>query len=116
MFNDEDERVKGKLKEASERYQEWEGEMSDRVVGGERLVVIEVGCGRSVPCVRMEGYEVAGDIMKRNGKAEVAHIRINLGGDARHIEGVDLSVGSVGRRIEIDERAVVALRAVDKMV
>lgn len=42
--------------------------------------MLEIGCGKAVPSVRREGYEVVNDILNRNDKANVFYVRVNLNG------------------------------------
>jgi len=94
MFSDEDPTITSVLKNQSDNYQKWESIMSNCVVERkERLVILEVGCGKLVPCVRHEGYEVARDILKRDHDANVKIIRINMNGHQNHLKGVDLEWG-----------------------
>jgi NAD-dependent SIR2 family protein deacetylase len=66
LFHDTDENVLKAIQYQRDRYQTWEAQMEDDVVfNGKRLVILEFGCGRNVPAVRIEAEEVLADCLNR---------------------------------------------------
>jgi hypothetical protein len=66
LFNDTDENVLQPIQSHRYRYQEWETEVEARVCDpatSANLVLIELGCGKSVPAVRQESEEVLADTL-----------------------------------------------------
>eukprot|EP00536_Pseudo-nitzschia_multiseries_P010626 jgi/Psemu1/26570/gm1.26570_g len=65
LFHDTDENVLGPIRRQRARYQDWEALVEDRVAHhGKRLVLLELGCGTSVPAVRQESRDVVGDVLQ----------------------------------------------------
>jgi len=48
-----------------DRYQDWEAAVEEAVVHHQqRLVLVEIGCGKNVPAVRQESQDVLGDVLE----------------------------------------------------
>jgi len=84
MFNDTDENVLKEINSQRERYQTWEGLVENQVANNNgKFVILEVGCGVTVPAVRQESEEVLVDCSKKlksqssKGTGSVSLIRIN---------------------------------------
>ena len=83
MFHDTDENVLSDIEIERRRYQNWEEIVEKAVVDDDfNLVILELGCGTSVPAVREESEEVFKDCVeriKKNKKSEgnVTLIRVN---------------------------------------
>jgi len=66
LFNDTDENVLAPIQDHRNRYQEWEAFVESAVVDpstNANLVLVELGCGTSVPAVRDESEEVLADTL-----------------------------------------------------
>jgi len=72
MFDDEPELLLKHLKVDQDKYQVWEAQMEEELVNNElsRLVILEIGCGQRVPCVRQESECVLDDVARRMGLEE----------------------------------------------
>eukprot|EP00977_Amphora_coffeiformis_P014632 scaffold4140_cov149-Amphora_coffeaeformis.AAC.2 len=78
LFHDTDSNVLGPINAKRQAYQTWEAEMENMVVyGNKTLVILELGCGRNVPALRIESEEVLRDCLERNPKASVVLVRVN---------------------------------------
>lgn len=86
MFHDTDINVLGSINHHRDRYQSWEAQMEDSVVeNGKNLVILEFGCGRNVPAVRLESEEVLRDCLQRirantsisgNGNSSIGNVTL----------------------------------------
>ena len=66
MFHDTDENVLNAINIKRERYQTWERLVEEQVVGnGQKLVILELGCGVNVTDVREESVNVLLDSAKK---------------------------------------------------
>ena len=66
MFHDTDEYILQQIEKERQRYQSWEERVENEVsLKGQRLVILEIGCGVMVPVVRQEGEEVLHDIISK---------------------------------------------------
>ena len=126
MFHDTDENIVSHINQQRALYQNWEAQMEDRVVdGNKKLVILEFGCGRNVPAVRIESEEVLQDCLQRieemkaySGRSEedsepsssILLVRINPK-DAG-IENPDLQ----NHTISIFDTSLNAIRAIDQAV
>jgi len=79
LFHDTDANVLGPVRTMRDRYQSWEAGVEEKVARqGKRLVVLEIGCGMSVPVVRQESQEVLCDVLEllllsQGGKLDNGH-------------------------------------------
>jgi WD40 repeat protein/NAD-dependent SIR2 family protein deacetylase len=115
MFHDTDENVLNSIYVQRERYQTWESLVEERVAGdGQKLVILELGCGVNVTAVREESVDVLLDCTKKvktNGnEGSVCLIRINPK-DAE----IDIDDNSF-ESIPIASSAAVALQAIDSWI
>jgi len=66
MFHDSDTNILESINSQREKYQAWEERIENEVVlKGEKLVILEIGCGIAVPAVRQESDEVLLDCLSR---------------------------------------------------
>ena len=84
MFNDTDEHVLKGISIQRHKYQTWESQVEDAISHqSSNLVILELGCGTTVPAVRQESEEVLLDCscliecQPENSKGSVCLIRIN---------------------------------------
>ena len=78
LFHDTDSTVLEPINTKRQAYQTWEAEMENMVVNENKmLVILELGCGRNVPALRIESEEVLRDCLEQNPKAAVILIRVN---------------------------------------
>lgn len=84
MFNDTDENVLKGISTQRHKYQAWESRVEDAISQqSSNLVILELGCGTTVPAVRQESEEVLLDCSRiiesqsEKSKGSVCLIRIN---------------------------------------
>ncbi|KAL7435650.1 hypothetical protein ACHAXM_004864 [Skeletonema potamos] len=119
MFHDTDDNILRSIRLERERYQAWEASVEEDIEMGRSLVVLEIGCGPTVPAVREESEEVVMDCAakiiqsKKNGvkRGSVSFVRINL----KHAE-IKLSATESTRMISIFSGAEAALREIDRWI
>jgi len=120
MFHDTDENILRSISVERDRYQAWEATVEkDIETSGKRFVVLELGCGPTVPAVREESEEVVSDCGKiiqsdksRSVKSgSVSFIRIN----PKHAE-ISLSTSEPTRMISIFSKAEAALKEIDRWI
>ena len=78
MFGDTDVLLLERQAAAASAYQSWEEQMEVQLAASPprtRMVVLEIGCGLTVPSVRRECEDVVRDVLRRGGCASL--IRIN---------------------------------------
>ncbi len=120
MFHDTDENILRDINLQRERYQAWEASVEEDIeVSGKSMVVLELGCGPTVPAVREESEEVVMDCAsiiqskKSSGgkRGSVSFIRIN----PKHAD-INLSATGSTRMISIFSGAEKALKEIDRWI
>ena len=113
LFHDTDSMVLGPIDAKRQAYQAWEASMEDMVVNkneNKKLVILELGCGRNVPALRIESEEVLRDCLGRNPKASVVLVRVN----PKDAEADDQTLK--GHVLSVPCAALTALQACDKAI
>lgn len=120
MFGDTDAVLLEALSASASRYQAWEDEVEEALAGdpGLHLVVLELGCGKRVPCVRQETESVVRDALAKGARATL--IRINPQVEEQADDGVPAMVATPlaagPHLIEIHDKALCALRRIDSIL
>ena len=112
-----------RLKEASNRYQEWEEKMELQMAkGSQTLTVLEIGCGTRVPSVRQECQDVVldtalrchADLSDDQDEPRCTHIRINP--DDFEIEYVQKNHVPGVKTISLQGNALEVLSEIDQRI